>query len=427
MRGFVVAISVLLLFGCARFYAHDRGLEDRLKKAQQQFADVSTGQTSVWATMQANLDAAARRESEALRRDSANQRAATIAALDGLKWGSVKTDAERAAKAARDTLGKLETSIPAAIDEIDRLRSAIKAAAAAQAGSPEAEDAKKKVPKADGAKTPKSITDYVDAAEKFMAFVRSEVGPLVEGRDQAGTRKLLAVARKAKDQTLVKTIPELTDTITRQLKDPKTVALPKDVKDAAKRYLNKDFATFGELLDFFTAKDATASEVVLALEADFERTLLEIRRARLKSLEEHLRLLNAQLIVEQQRRVMAEQIAAAAPAKKKEDLVRDSLQAWFRATDDSDFLTGLRDLVAYVQLQGSMSTWSRMIANDLVVLDHRERVRLDEIASAAHARLASLGLQGATSFAQGGITEEQVANWLRALQALGIAVIGGTI
>ncbi|MBI4591580.1 MAG: hypothetical protein HY725_22370 [Candidatus Rokubacteria bacterium] len=269
--------------------------------------------------------------------------------------------------------------------------------------------------------------DYATAAEEFMSFVRDEVGPLLDGREQAGVRRLLAVARKAKDQALVRTIPELVDTTTRALKEPGKVPLPGELQKAAKRYLKRDFTTFGQLLDFFTARDTAGTDLPLALEAEFERTLMEIRRAELKFLEERLRLLNARLIVEQERRVWAMQLAHQAGIQPSTKAVKDSLEEWLKGGKDDDFHTGLRDLVRYVQLQGSLNGWSRMIANDLAVLDHRERVRLDEIATAAHARLASFGLQGVTSFAEGGITEAQVANWLRALQTVGLAVIGGRV
>ena len=102
------------------------------------------------------------------------------------------------------------------------------------------------------------------------------------------------------------------------------------------------------------------------------------------------------------------------------------MDEWFKRSDD-DFRTGLRDVIAYVQLSGSLSALSDMLTNDLAVLDHRERMRLDEIATSAQARLATLGLQGVASFAEGGITEEQIANWLRALEVIGVGVIGGRI
>ena len=438
MRAFVVSLTVLLLTGCAglrsstkdgplpvQFYAHDQGLEDRLKKAQQQFSDVSTGQASVWAAMRSNLGAAARREADALKRDAANERAATIAALDSLIWDEVKQDASADAKDATLKLTELRSAIPSTINEIETLRMNLKGSS-------------KLAPEADAAKTavlrtrdPADMKKYLDAVQNFLVFVRDDVAQALGGGGQASIRKLLAVARKAGDQTLVGTISELTDPLTKAGKDPKTVALPPDLQAATKLYLKRDFTTFGELLDFFTAKDARDASVVLALAADFDRTLLEIRRARLSVLEERLRLLNTRMIVEEQRRMVGEQIAAAAGTHDPEESVRAALDArldaWLKNAADDDFHTGVVDLVQYIQLRGSLMSWSRVTTNELAVLAHRERVGLDEIATAAHARLTTLGLQGVTSFAEGGITEEQVANWLRALQTVGVAVIGGRI
>src|SRR5438445_13054451 len=106
MKAVICIAAALLSFGCSgwRFYAHDRGLEERLKNVEQQFADLSRAQSSVWAVMQSNLEAAARRESEALRRDAANRRAATIGSLDGLKWSVVKLDADKIRNRASDNL-----------------------------------------------------------------------------------------------------------------------------------------------------------------------------------------------------------------------------------------------------------------------------------------------------------------------------------
>lgn len=173
MRTTVLTLSVLLLAGCAgtRFYAHDRALEERFKKARDQFAEVTTGQASVWATMQSNLDAAARRESEALRRDAGNAGAATIAAIDGLTWQTVKTGSNAIVCQAAQALRELQTRIPSTIDALERLRAAIKEATAASGGQSQdtrakAEDAKKAVPK----------PDKVDAKAVKDWFFRLECG-----------------------------------------------------------------------------------------------------------------------------------------------------------------------------------------------------------------------------------------------------------
>jgi len=448
-------VAVLMLVGgcSAPIYPHDQALEEQLKSAQKSIEEASSSDADAFATMIANSEKAAELRRAAIVRSAEAKTNGDLNAIATMTWAELKANGARAAGNYGDKLQDTDDQIASITKEIARLQQLIESdPGEALANQPPAQPtpeldsvtaALNKIKKSSPTLN-KDVSAYLDAIQKYLGIVDEKVFPALE--KYASDQKLdqvLAILRKAKDQEL---IGEVNRAIA-GAKDPASIALPKSLSEAIKEYLGRDITNVGELRKLLAAKDTAIEEVRLSLLRDGRQTMVEIRKAQLAELKEKLRLDNLRLLILQQLVVAARHVEAQSPpgGVPSESRVLLTLLDWHKAYhrestqpatqpgvgagDDvrEHFTNAIGVLAWYTNVNGSLDRWLRITDDEIQTLEHRSLLEQGRIGTEAYRRLASLGLDGMVTFAEDGVTEAEVANWLRALQTVGIGVIGAKV
>jgi hypothetical protein len=430
--------SWLVLFasmtGCAgKIYPHDQALEDQLKGAQKSLEEASAGDADAFATMTANLEKAAELRRAAIVRSAENKRNADLNGLADAKWNELKNAGKEARASYAAKLEGTKAQIKKGLEEIARLQQLIESNPAAELEkAPAAETAELTTVTTalTSATSAEQIKKYLTAAGEFLNVVDEKAFPALEkfANDQK-LDDLVSVLRKAKDEDLIGQVHE----IIQGVKEPESVALPPPLKEAFTEYLGLEVATVGQLRTVLAQKDTAIQEVRLSLLREGRRTMAELRKAQLADLKERLRLYNVRLLILQQLVTAAGKVEAQSPGTDAGVLAalesqyksyRDSQAGDARTQSRQQFSSAIRLLSFYIQMNGSLERSLRLTDDEIQTLEHRALLANGRIGTEAYRRLAALGLDGMVAFAEGGVTEEQIANWLRALEAAGVGVIG---
>lgn len=460
VRGLTVLLALgLTLSGCGAktfslrdIYFHDATLEGHLKKAKADFAEVASGSASVWATMQSNLDKAAMLESEALGQSAVTRRRAAVNNMANKKWKEIRDTADESKKAAAEAIADLKDRINSTAKGIDVLTKLVaegstdplaKAVENSTVDSPKLVELKTALANLAQSidKLGPPVTEYFKKLSAFLDFADTTIKPALQrtGHDP-GLANVLTILRKAKHPELIKEIQEAAEKAEAAGQNLAAAPIPLPVKDAAKKYLGLDLATVGDLTKYMKTETPALAEIRLSLEQLAAQTLADIRRAQLDAAKERLRLYNSRLAVVTEKAKVAIRLATQMrkDPRPTEETVLASLEEQYgaySATVDKTTRTRTREvftqrvanLTDYVQLIGSLNRWDKITQDQLLVLDHRAGIEDARVKTAGYEKLVSLGLAGTLTFAEGGVTEENVANWLRAAQTIGIAVIGARI
>ena len=449
-RCFPALVLMLLLAGCSarssRIYAHDEALAEGLREARGSLTEVSTSAGAAIETMVENLEKGAELRRAAITRNAAAELQGDLNALATMTWSDLNSQGSVA-------VGELEGMVKGAKQAITRVTEQIaqlqhvatvdpeqSLGAAPQAESNELKNALQTLGEALGAK---SVSDYLDASAKFIEMVDKKVFPALEAfaADQQ-LDEVLDVLRKARNPKLIAAV----NAAAAGAEDPSSVKLPGGLPNAIKKYLGREVTTVGDLRKLLAAKDSSIAEVRLTLLREGRRTMAELRAAQMAELKERLRLYNARLFIIERQLVAARKVVAQAPPQNVPagDGILTTLDAQYgdyrarlaggsttvpaRPVDArAQFTDAIGVLRNYADLNGSLDRLRRIAEDEIQTLEHRALLEQGRIGTDAYRRLASLGLDGMVNFAEGGVTEAQVANWLRALQAVGIGVIGGKV
>lgn len=213
--------------------------------------------------------------------------------------------------------------------------------------------------------------------------------------------------------------------------------LPQDLKQELRLFLGPRIVTVDDLIKVVVAPDSGIHEIRLSLELESRRTAAELARASLESEKAFLDLCHTRLAVLAAKRKAAELVFVGAPAGNKQvaasfDVLFGEYEAAVAAKDAqrvADARTKTKAqveaLTAYVSLIGSLNRWDRITKQQVVIAKHRGAIAHDRAAIAAYDRLIIGGMNGAIRFAEGGITQEEIANWINVVQTVGIGIISG--
>lgn len=429
----------ILLAGCsssassqALVYLHDGDVEERLKTAKQKFANVTSDSRGIWANMRANLNTAAAVEASALSQAANTARLTALQNIENWSWPEIRLVAETAEGEASTDFDTLATAVLNIAAEIARLRQVVREDPGGdleddQAATLDADivaDLQALSPAADDA------LDYLKKAQEFIAKAQNDVLPKLDKyADAEDLNSVLDVLRRINDLDQIDDLQSLLEGVS----EPESIELPARLAEAIRDHLGMEITTVGELMALAGEEDTGLKEISLTLLSEGMRTASEMRRVQFETLVERLRLANLRIAIVSKRlevatdlRVRAEHFGSAkAVASLEADIIE------FKNAADGDKRQQAREkfedkvfaLTEYVELIGTLDSWDRITTNSVALAHHRERIARAEVAATAYERLVDLGLEGAIVFAEGGITEEQIANWIRAAQTAGIAVI----
>ncbi len=460
MRCFTGVLLALTCCGCGKIYLHDPDFETRMKALRTRWTEVHDANSGVWSTMQDNLTKAEGLEVDALTASAESLRETGAATVHVKTWKMIKADAAGIATSKKGELGALKQAI---LDQTKLIADIQKGAAEAAANGGGADAELLPAPGLlDGVRTALDDLLVAPANDARASLYLAKAAELLAGAEEKVPKALerfsnnraaaivLDLLRKSKDQGLSEA---LTDAST-GLAKPADAKLPASIHEAVKVHMNKDVETVGDLRALLDRKDSQIHEIRLSLIQEGRRTDAELREAKLRSAAELLRLYNLHVqvltaMIQAADRV-EKQIGNAKLALKPDTKVLASFESQRRAyhaltpppatqpREQENYenklgelrtpTTGALDiLVTYTSLTGSLNRWDHVTANRINVVRHRESIELARISTDAYRRLANLGLDGLVDFAEGGITQEQVANWLHALETIGVGVIAGRV
>lgn len=423
-------------------YAHDEAVHARLKSAKANFSKATSENAGIWSTVRENHDKAAAIEARALQQAQETKFKTSLANAQGWEWANLIADARTAKAEAEAELKDVQSKMTLLTAEIDTLEK--EAAAETTVAAPENTELS-----ADLRAALDSATDWTDKAKdvqdklpKYLDKAERQIIPkLKEFVDAEGLGTAVDALRKAADSDLiadVQAVLEAAGGLSGDAEARAKVTLPATFTDAMKKYTGLDIKTVGDLEQLAKLKDSGIREIALSAEQEHRRTLAHLRRARLEAAAERLRLYAFHMAILSESIESADRLAGLSDTEAQSlGLTGNVVQSLevdvlaFASSNDAqvraDRRSGLEEklsrLTSHAERIGTISRWAVLQKHQLAVLDSREAAQREQIAAESRERLVALGLDGAIAFAEGGITEEQVANWLRAAQTVAVTFV----
>lgn len=423
-------------------YAHDEAVHARLKSAKANFSKATNDNAGIWTTVRENLDKAAAIEARAIQQAQETRFKTSLANAQGWDWSTLIADARTAKADAEKELKDVQDKMAQLTAEIDTLEK--EAGSETAVATPENTDLS-----ADLRAALNSASEWADKAKdvqdklpKYLDKAEKQIVPKLKAFvDADGLATAVDALRKATDSDLIADVQAALKTAGGLSGDAEArakVALPAKFSEAMKKYTGLDIKSVGELEQLATLKDSGIREIALSAEQEHRRTLAQLRRARMEAAAEKLRLYAVHLAILGESVKSADRLAGLSDEEAEELGLTGNVVASLEgdvlafassrnAQDRGDRRDSLEEklsrLTSHAERIGTISRWSVLQRHQLAVLDSRESAQREQIAAESRERLVALGLDGAIAFAEGGITEEQVANWLRAAQTVAVTFI----
>lgn len=416
-------------------YLHDARLERQLKDAQARLEAIDKGSESIWAASSENRVRSTELKSAAISRSGEVKLAANLTKIPFMTWADVSSHALMVEQSTATDLNHTKIKIKSTLDKIAALKASIAADPGQPSGTGSADGTEPAgalgLINANAQDLAAKVQDYLTKADEWIVKVDDDVIPKLDAyinAEQLST--LIEIYRKADHQDLIKSL-EL-------IKQEDDALLPSGLSEAIKTHLGIDITNFGQLRKTLTPEKSGIYEIRLTLLDEARKSTGQLREAQLKSLQKNLQLHNDRLailghVIENARKIQTQITAEGGTFQSTAVLswLEQSKQAHAIATNPQDKIDArnsmtdkLNLLVLYTNFHGSLDMALRQNVVGIQDLEHQERIDVDRIATEAHGRLVQLGLEGTIAFAEGGVTEEQIANWLRTAQAAALSAIG---
>ncbi len=444
-------VAASMLSGCAssvgsaKIYLHDEARLTSATAAKSAFAKVTADGSGLWGTMQSNLELSQKQEVAARKTAADLYLTAVIQNVHTRSWSEIREcandESNCAASLCPDPRGQLtvdcsdQQALAAAAARIKKLATEIETLG----NSPNSVIEGKAPPTTAPSKQLQDLintpaTEVKKLEEKANAIIAEAEGKLEKISDNIAfgpLRDLIAILRKAKDVDLIhefgiEKLSKATDT-----------PLPKDLSDALKTYTGEDIKTAGALIDFLAASDTSLHEIRLSLLREAEQTAveyqqaeLELKRSEIEIWKRRARVLGAK---QEARTSLATMNKETYPSDKTvyqtlQDLSNKPRSAGaIRMGDRTTMVSASGYLATYVNIKGFLGAADEDAKNDLIGLEHRRSIARSAVAARARERMIGKGLDGIVVFEQGGITPQQIANLLSALQVTGISLIAAGV
>jgi len=453
----------------SNYYFHDAELLKQLQTASAGFTPASQEQLSL--VLLRNLDAASAREREITSKTARIVLQGHLSQLEKLSWRrieacskysecrpsrnescSAKIEANDPAANNAERIGQIAVAIAATAADIAKLSQLIETdpdgnAAGVPVIQADTQDALQRLNAALKAITDAVKKDLAIPAESVLALnARQE--ELLQKADQAvaaahagntaegkALGRLLDMLYKSKDLDL------LVDQKSKELVTKAgATPLSDDMKALLAKYTQAKSATVGEFVTWLATDDASITKIRLELAADMRKSVVELRNAQLSEKkaalvlqQKRLALYTAQLGREQELR------GPDYSTRVYQDCAYGGLlqlQARLRASSGAGTAVGEqvakdRDAIAnymsylsyYVERIGYLDEQERLLDQEAGVQVHRNSILHSQAASRARDRMVRRGLDGLVSFAEGGVSYDDVNGIVQLLQTALLGVI----
>ncbi len=412
MRWPIPLVLAVLTSGCG-VYLHDARNQATADAALKDFQSFREKSASPYAVMLKNLEKAKAATADA-------QRAAADRRVSGFSlgvayrtWGDLDKKLEQEAERL-DAAGKVVTNESQAL--MRDLGQAETAAAKAEADVARARAAL--------ARQFNDNQRWVAQQALFKHAIQKTAEKAAAGRSEPGLEELRDATQALLDVKV--TVQEQSSTgeivaVDKKIGDVLGIALPKDWKD---------FPDLVKQLSGVSLKPAASPGIavtILGLAVDLAEAEYRREQTRIAMLQRRADVLEAL-----QKNIVA---ARALVGAARQDIARF-------ATPDERIVAGLErfgarqaaDLEARFQAVALAAIALTTLASErdrldveIASLKHEASIRLSAVNAQAHEALIGRGLEGVTAYYRGGVTPEEIANFIRAAQAVALGVIGARL
>lgn len=413
-RAFVpLALAALLSAGCG-VYLHDAKNQTQAESALKDFQTFRDKSGNPYTVMLKNLEKAKGATADA-------QRAASDRHVIGYALGvPYKTWAELKEEVAKQIKG-LDEAAEQNDRQISELADDLKVAKAAQ---PDA--------KATLAAAKKALAEQFNRNQRWVAQ---------QALFKLAIQKVAELSTDTKSDVTLGTLAKTRD----ELLDSEVTVLEQDAKGDVKSVKKKirdviglDFALpkdpkgFGDLVKgLANVKLETESPgiavTILGLAVDLSDVEYRKGQARIAGLQRRTEMLEA---LKQNIDVSRSDLKTAADDLEtfpEKELILTHLENRRAAKSAEDVGAALRTL-ARTAIPATVLTSERLrLQVELATLEHEYSIQVSSLNAQAHEALIGRGLEGLAAYHRGGVTQEEIANFIRAAQAIAVGVIGGLL
>ena len=424
-----------------RFYLHDAILLKQLQEASSQLT--TEAQQASAASMLRNLDAAAAAGRAGITASERTRQQALLLGLSRLSWERIhacalNSDCETTIEdsctqitpgTVKGTASKIE-DVQKTINQLTLDIAPL--AKQIEAGRKKGIDTAPAAPATASAEEPGALLQRLD-----NLLMAARTG---EAADEKSSRKLLDLLSKVKDTDLIK------DAATRDLlSKPAATPLPPEWQALLANYGDGGIKTAGDLLHWLGTDDARIAQIREELAADFAAAKIELLQGQLDEKKADLALKMRALALYQKQWTAEKNLAHAflsdkTPAAphgcvyaglqtRQADYRKASTSSHPDTTDIAKKSAALSDYLfyvsTYIERVGYLHEEQLLVDHDSALLQHQQSILRSQRAQAVRMQMVRHGLDGLVSFAEGGVTYDDVNAIVQLLQTALLGVIAG--
>jgi hypothetical protein len=413
MRLLTTVLLALATAGCG-VYLHHPGNQATADGALKDFQSFREKSGNPYAVMLKNHEKAKAATADAQRAAAERRVTGFALAMPHTTWEGLRTKLDAEADALKAATDHVDQETRALLDTV-------KEAKAAQGTAAD----KLKAAKAAVAKQFNDNQRWVAQQALFKSAIQKIAETSTSTKSDLGPKEALGTASQLLGEKV---------SVQQQDKDGKVQVVEKTIGDVLGVSLPKDVKDFPDLvkqLSGVTLTPATPpgiSVTILGLAADLADAEYRREQIRLAILQRRVDVLDA----------LHKNVAAAS------DLVgqaRNGLRPMNRdqlkepiVTSLGTFRSSERELAPRFQTLAAAAIPLTTLASErlrmeveLASLEHEASIRVSAVNAQAHEALIGRGLEGLAAYHRGGVTPEEIANVIRAAQAVALGVIGGRI
>ncbi len=288
-----------------------------------------------------------------------------------------------------------------------------------------------------------NIKDYIGSTRKMISDDDKKIPDVLRKfTNDEGLNEVLALLRKSKNHELIGNRSGPFDLFKNRggkIKSLRDAPGKMELSDKARKKLSKflklehSIETAGELRKFLEKQDSSIEEIRLTIEKEHRRTIAVVQNAQFQKEKDRLELYNLQL------EILGKYVDVAQMVKDgSEKYNQEGNNNVFKSLNESylnyqkgikpeemrdGFYEKLETISGYVHLTGYLYILNEITKSKINILAHREAIANEQIATDSYTHLVNWGLDGLISFAEGGITDKDIANWFKAFESTLLGVI----